>query len=281
MTTPTIQVIRERELPKFTGEDKSVTAKIWIKLFEQWTLKLTPDERVTELMTSLDKGALIWYGSVIAGENKTWDEVKRLFSERFEKTSASPLLEAQDRILRRDENVEKYFNDKLSLLRQTSLTDEEIIPLLTRGLPISWRLSITTAQTKTPNEWIRIAQQVESHYKTIQQRSNFPPRPRQTPIRPRPATFNTSQQTPKCRICEGLGRTAYHWHRDCPNNSYPRPRFNNSQNTPQQTTQRQNQNRQRQDRPPMTVYNALDGLPESEEQFQEVTDETTEELTLN
>ena len=82
----TTQVIRERALPKFTGEDKLMVPSIWIKLYEQWTSTLKPDERVTDLMTSLDKGALIWYGRVIAGENKKWDEVKKLFIERFEKT---------------------------------------------------------------------------------------------------------------------------------------------------------------------------------------------------
>ncbi|CAK9250143.1 unnamed protein product, partial [Sphagnum jensenii] len=74
----------------------------------------------------------------------------------------TPLIDAQQRYLKRDETVEDYFQDKMRLLRQTKLSDEEMVQQLTHGTPISWRMSLAAARPADPHAWIEVAQQIEA-----------------------------------------------------------------------------------------------------------------------
>ncbi|RWS00094.1 Transposon Tf2-6 polyprotein-like protein, partial [Dinothrombium tinctorium] len=82
----------------------------------------------------------------------------------------------------------------MGLLRQTSLSEYEMVQQLTEGLPIEWKLTMTAARPLTPNAWV--------------EKTNKPHSP--------------------CRFCLQRGQTVYHWHSDCPFNT----KRNTNKNSP-------------------------------------------------
>lgn len=216
------------KLDKYDGVCKDIRVQTWLRLFEVHTSEENDTARIKSLMYNLKGIALEWYGDEIAANTsiKQWSTVKDKMTKRFGLETSTPLIDAQRRKLKRDETVEDYFREKMRLLRQTKLKDEDIVLQLTEGLPFSWKLSMTSARPSDTHTWFELAQQIETHFKQ-QDRFNKDRNRTQRNTRTLHANNNNSNanynrnrsQPPRtpCRICQRLNRTEYHWHRECPN----------------------------------------------------------------
>ena len=164
-----------------------------------------------------------------------WDTVKSKMTKRFGISTATPLIDAQRRRLKREEKVEQYFRDKMRLLRQTRLSDEEMAQQLTEGLPFQWKLSLAAARPSDPNAWVEVAQQIETHFSAQSYRQAISRNNTASRNKTSAKTLNASTSKPytPCNICKRLGRTEYHWHRDCPN----RQRTDQQRTRPNHTVQ--------------------------------------------
>ena len=249
MSTTQTVVQRENRLDKYDGVNKDIRVQTWIRLYEVYTHGKTNDEPICLLLFNLKGLALEWFGDEIAGQTYTWQQIEDRMEERFGFTTATPLLDAQNRRLSRDEKVEDYYRNKMRLLRQTGLNSTEQVQQLTNGLPRHCQLTIISSGPKTPSQWVPIAQQTEQHYNSFQ--SKFKPKPKpfnktasthSAPVRSLPISshqngsnnaqihnrprFNGNQQysdqnPPQCLICQRRNITANHWHRQCPFNTNP------------------------------------------------------------
>lgn len=204
-----------QQLDKFSGNNDIVKVQTWIKLYEVHTLHLSGPQKIRQMLYSLKASALEWYGDEIAPKIDTieWITVKDKIIQRFGVATATPLITAQRRFLRRTETVEEYYKDKIGFLRQTGLSDLEMVQQLTEGLPIEWKVSITAARIQTPNSWIEVAQQLETHFKQQHKQSLF---------RRGERTLTANVQSIRkprvpCRFCLKRGKTLYHWHSECTN----------------------------------------------------------------
>ena len=237
----------QTKFDKYDGLSKDIRIQTWLTLFEVHTQDANDTDRTRALLYNLKGPALEWYGDEIASSvvPLTWLQVRERMIRRFGIGTATPLIDAQRRRLRRDETVEQYFRDKMRLLRQTNISEREICHQLTEGLPFQWRLSLTAARITDSNAWVEVAQQVETHFASLARSqlrpnstpqyqrptgNNFRPRDNQ---RPNPRALAAApngrppNQPPPCRMCQRRGRTEHHWHRDCPHrdpNWQPQPR---------------------------------------------------------
>ena len=217
-------------LQRYDGTDSKVRAQSWMALFELDTSDQTVADRRKTLMYYLSGSALEWYADEIISTNVTdWVEIKTKFFNRFGITTSTPLIDAQRRYLRRDETVLQYYQDKLRLLRQTKLSEQDIVHQLTEGLPHDWKLTLTAANLTDTSNWIRIAQQVESHQQKQRQKlQRIPLQKRDTQPRSYAAVQNDSTRPPApCRHCLQRGKTEWHWNRDCPFAQHQNHRNNN------------------------------------------------------
>ncbi|RWS01735.1 Retrotransposable element Tf2 protein type 1-like protein, partial [Dinothrombium tinctorium] len=203
MSTPSLQqqTTSYQQLDKYGGRNDNVKIQTWIKLYEG--------------------AALEWFGDEVAPsiQTLTWQEVKSKIIQRFGISTATPLIDAQRRLLRRSESVEDYYKDKMGLLRQTGLSEHEMVQQLTEGLPIEWKLTMTAARPLTPNSWIEVAQQLESHFKQQQKQQLFRNKPRTERILVTVEQKKNNKPRSPCRYCLQRGQTVYHWHSDCPFNT--------------------------------------------------------------
>lgn len=219
-------VFTQLKLDKFSGNKEEIRVQTWIKLYEQHVDSEHDTELIKQLMYYLKDSALEWYGDEIVGSNiRDWETVKEQLIDRFGCENQHPLVAAQRISLSRDEDVEKYYRRKVRLLRQTSLSELEIIQQLTEGLPFSWRLTMTSARPRTTSAWIQIAMETETHYKANERRKQalLKKKPAKTLIaapqhnNSRSNRSSNNGKPPQCRICQRLGKTEHHWHRECPN----------------------------------------------------------------
>jgi hypothetical protein len=236
---------RTNRLDKFDGISKDIRIQTWLRLYETHIGNEDAD-RIKGLLYNLKGIALEWYGDEIAGTSITrWETVKEKIVKRFGISTATPLIDAQRRRLKRDETVEDYFREKMRLLRQTKLSSLEMTQQLTEGLPFQWKLSLAAARPVDPNSWVEVAQQIETHYSSQQSRQQFNKfrqnndrrRSSQTNTTARTLTATTNRPPYPCNICKRLGRDEYHWHRECPNNtrlSQPQRRQNQTQHQSRQ-----------------------------------------------
>lgn len=220
-----INMISTNRLDKFSGNAADIRIQTWIKLYEQHINTRDDEDLIKGLMYYLKEKALEWYGDEIIGSGiDVWTEVKALLINRFGCETDAPLIVAQRISLRRDETVEEYYQRKVRLLRQTSLSTTEILQQLTEGLPFSWKLTMTSARPLNTNEWVKIALQTEAHFKANERRKlTFQKKkPVKTLVAAPPHNnsrrpSHADRKPPVCRYCERLGKTEYHWHRECPN----------------------------------------------------------------
>ncbi|UYV79061.1 Transposase [Cordylochernes scorpioides] len=139
------------KLQKYSGDQKDIRAQSWVKLFE---LHVTDEDKGKLFFYYLEGRALEWYADEIAGTNiKQWETIKQKFITRFGSSTATPLIDAQRRYLRRDESVNDYFQSKIRLLKQTSLSKVEQIQMLTEGLPAQWKISLAPIHFEDIETW--------------------------------------------------------------------------------------------------------------------------------
>lgn len=241
----------------FSGEDDSIKFNSWVNMLDLYTSSTATDiEKIRFLGTHLTKRAQVYFADAIAPwvfgpPALTYDQVKDLMKARFATAILDPLYEAQQRYLRRSEDVETYFNDKMFLLRQTNLPDESVVVQLTAGMPTSYK-DLLGIQTN-PTDWLKQAKKMENnrtnnkfHSKStssttgststksihITQDSNVAGSSSTSRIQSnnRRQGHRQSQLTqqqrrlPRCFFCKFLNKTAFHLHKDCPH----RPRDDGS-----------------------------------------------------
>jgi hypothetical protein len=170
-------------------------------------------------MKFLSEEALTWYATDIAPAISTisWAACREQIIARFGPATIHPLIEAQKRYLKREENVKTYFDDKTRLMRQASLDDPAMTAMLTDGMPMAYRTGLISSQPKSPVNWLNIALQLENSYT----RQQVPKKPVMVNSVQDGRKFgaqhakNKQPSTP-CRYCLEKGKNELHWHSQCP-----------------------------------------------------------------
>ena len=223
-------VEQKKKFPKYDGANNDLRVQTWLKLYDRYTATKPEAEKISELLFHLNGRALEWFGDEIADQTYSWQEIKTRMTERFGFTSATPLIDAQNRRLLRTEKVEDYYREKMRFLRQTNLSELEQTQQLTNGLPRHWQLSVISSRPETPTQWVVIAQQCEQFFAQYPRPTQSIPSGNTKPHRMESRTlaadtrnrFNRSGNTygspPPCRYCQRLNIDINHWHRECPNN---------------------------------------------------------------
>jgi hypothetical protein len=240
---------RRIRLEAFTGYKSVIRADIWCNIFEVITHGKTDQLRIQALIEYLSGDALNWFGTDIAPAmgNISWAAVRSSLVTRFGTAVVNPSVAANHRRLGLQETVQLYYDDKMRLLRQTTLTETDIVAQLTDGMPTSYKLSLITARPADSVAWLNIALPMEAYLRskqvppirTFPTRINNPYRPvaaaaaTQGPSRffsgPRPrfssGTQNRfpNQPNEECFYCAKAGESGQmHWHRNCPRRNQQR-----------------------------------------------------------
>ena len=247
MSTPN----KKPQLPKFKSADQDKTVRAWLVIFEAHT-SATATDRAKDLMYYLEGPALEWYADEVVGSNiSNWDTVKNRLIVRFGSTTSQPLLDANHMTKKFGQSVEDYFRSKMRLLKQTHLTHQEQVQLLTDGLPAQWKPHMSVTRAATPTEWIGFALKLEADFKSCELK--FKPKGNQH-FNQKKKTFvnmastskqskpsDTSSPIPQypCRYCKALNIEEFHWHSVCPNrtNVLTRPKSRPSNTTTTNLTQ--------------------------------------------
>ncbi|UYV74269.1 K02A2.6-like, partial [Cordylochernes scorpioides] len=153
-----VALISREATPELTSKIDTRVGFIWLNVFELgklFELHVTDEDKGKLFFYYLEGRALEWYADEIAGTNiKQWVTIKQIFITRFGSSTATPLIDAQRRYLRRDESVNDYFQSKIRLLKQTSLSKVEQIQMLTEGLPAQWKISLAPIHFEDIETWI-------------------------------------------------------------------------------------------------------------------------------
>jgi len=140
----------------------------------------------------------------------------------------SPLITAIKIRLTRQDTIKTYYDHKLSLLKLTHLSPQDITDLLTDGLPESYRNLLRTSNITTPNQWLYICSLIETDMnkrnmlyptKFTDQQQHILSSTVASNQQFKGYTRNSSvlRSPPQCRICQRLSKQEYHWHSECPN----------------------------------------------------------------
>jgi hypothetical protein len=221
----------QEKLVRFANTTSSIKISSWLNLFEVLTDGKSDKERVLTLMSYLKSDALNFYAEDIVKDISTftWAQCRTKFEDRFGDPIVEPIIAAQNRHLNRNDTVQSYYNEKMRFLRQTPLRDNDIVAMLTEGMPQSYKIQLIVARIKTLVEWLSVALQLETTMSKKFMSEPFKSNKSQT------ANFamhsNTNKYKDKslkrkpphpCKYCTSLGKTLYHWHNECrnkPNNT--------------------------------------------------------------
>jgi len=211
-------------LERYSGRQDEIRLSSWLNLYNVITDGKSDKDKVTLLMRYLKGEALAWYADEITKDPKiSWDECSVQMLSRFGEPLVRPLVAAQRRIFSRQDTVQKYFDEKMRLLRQCDLDDTDIVSQLTEGMPMSYRTSLIVAQPSAAVQWLTVALQLEQSYAKYSPRTtpqtNFMSKPG---FNNNKKPFMDKQPARKpptaCKICEKLNKpNQWHWHSDCPN----------------------------------------------------------------
>jgi hypothetical protein len=157
--TPTVNNLR---VVRFNGNTNAYTVQEWLAFFEFAIDSISDDkDRIQELMKHLEGDAVSWFVREVApnATRLSWAEVKSLMETRSETSLISPNIAAQNRKLK-SETIKRYFDDKMSLLRCTGLSEKFMADELTSGLPFQYKTTLFAAQVKTTQQWLSVATQL-------------------------------------------------------------------------------------------------------------------------
>jgi hypothetical protein len=247
----------EHRLTPFSSKE-DIPIDNWLNLYEIVcdSFKLTTNvAKITRLMAYLKDDALLFFSTDIAPHRNTltWDEVRHKLETRFGSGETEPMTAAIRRTLKREEKVKIYYNSKVPLLQRTGMDTKAMCAALTEGLPHHYKSHFYGKRSATTLEWLQLASDIEADinssraYRPSNQNRDSPPiqtltaeqnnnsgrtsRPQQQ------RQYDNSRPPPTpCQYCQQLGRTEFHWHKECPNR---RPLFHDNRPT-QQTAQHNN-----------------------------------------
>lgn len=211
-----------KKLDRYTGSDTNITADRWISLFDVIVSTISSDhQRVQLLMEYLRGDALHWYADEIAPFINTisYKETRSKFIERFGIVVVDPVIAAQKRRFQKGESVQEYFNAKMQFLRRSTLTQQSIAAQLTEGTPHFYRTPLISADIKDANHWLRKALELEESFKPYSTKRK-PDYKHQSHFTKQHNSSSTSKLEVKpphpCRYCQSIGKTEWHWHKECP-----------------------------------------------------------------
>lgn len=226
-------------IARFSGSDQGVRIEAWISLYEVVMSGKTDAEKVKLLLYYLDSDAITWFSEDIAPrlDSHPWNDVKSAMIARFGQKVVRPIIAAQSRYLQRTETIKQYYDEKMRLLRQTGLEEIDMAAMLTSGMPGFFKSSLVSAQIRAPQQWLAVALELESAFKVRKpMTTGFGARPEgpypgsqtQGQRPPMQATYLSSAEqkskekkkpTKPCKYCKNLGKTLFHWHAECENNT--------------------------------------------------------------
>lgn len=155
--------------PRFEGDSSKVKIESWLAMFELVHDNLTTDkDKVKKMVSYLKDGAMDWFSETImpryAANTINFDAIKTEMATRFNRDLVEPIIQVQNRKLKKDETVNEYFNDKLQILRRTGLKETGQIAMLTDGMPQHFRTPLISARPKDTNSWLSIALDLETSF---------------------------------------------------------------------------------------------------------------------
>lgn len=211
--------------------NSNLPARLWMELFETEFEGAASETMVRFLATYLTKDGLRWFAQFIAPKRKVypWAKVKELFFQKFARDEVNPLVAAKDRMLKPNESIQSYFDEKSRLLELAEVSTQGTIGLLSDGVPETYRALLIARNPQTVSEWLYCAQLFESSKKPERRSVNVAQVPKALPkleSRTGPPDFSKPPPTPCPRCLETSGIHSYHWARNC---SLPRtngPNFN-------------------------------------------------------
>ncbi len=194
-------------------------------------------------MPYLDEDALDFYATKVAPKLSTITlaKTRQLMERRFSVSTISPIVAAIRHRLLKSETVKSYFDDKMTFLEKTGLSEEYMADQLTEGLPDIYKQHFYAARVKDTLEWLTIATKIEAeiHPKAISRQSKTSHSnyciishcsESSAAVEEKPTKFNQSRPSYKgkvfkkqdqprnpCQFCKKLSNTKWHWHKNCPN----------------------------------------------------------------
>ena len=207
-TPPKAQYIGSNSVKpmRFEGSTKQVKVQHWMTTFELYVEGLSDKTKINTLSFFLDKEALAWYGTTVDPKTMTWDEVKESMLTRFSIQARSPYEQVKRRMLRDNETVEQYFNDKVTLMHETvhSADLRTQYAELTDGLPSQCRSDLRRDIYRFTDlgDWLRTAVIVVSDYREQKKRQEQKGQAKKSP--------------PRCKHCSTDTKTINHFYSDCP-----------------------------------------------------------------
>ena len=222
----------------FSGNDPLVKIDDWLGLFDIVTTGYTDEEKFIALCRHVTADAMTWAVRDIGPKRSTlsWPQIKTQMEKRFGRAVHNHLMEAVDRVLKPNETIESYFNEKKRLMDLAGENDVNQVALLTRGLTHnSMKSQIAAQRPNTPALWLEIALAVEevnrdslSSTKVKKTETSTHLNETKNEGQDNKGSHNThgSKQfqrpdftkppTTPCPFCKSLDFKEFHWKRDCP-----------------------------------------------------------------
>ena len=157
----------KRKCTNFDGKNQDVHVNAWINVFEVIFYDKLDAEKKYIIVQYLDGDALTWYSNHIIPHlgKLTYEDIKSRFIIRFKHQEVRPIVAAHELQLTRAHTIQKYFEEKMRLLQETSLPDLDMVAILNRGMPYSYKPHLITAKIESPNQWLSVALELEASFK--------------------------------------------------------------------------------------------------------------------
>lgn len=218
-------------MPRFEGDSSKVKVESWLTMFELVHDSITDNkEKIKKLVTYLKDGAMDWFCDTIMPriETITFATIKTEMITRFNRDLVEPIIQVQNRKLKKEESVNDYFNEKLMVLRRTGLKETGQIAMLTDGMPQHFRTPLISARPANTNGWLSLALDLETSFRQNRKFQVDNPGPRTETVHiidknkrdskktGRGTTKQSGRKPPgPCRFCKSRGQENWHWNNEC------------------------------------------------------------------
>lgn len=228
----TIMTTEKLLMPRFEGDTAKVKIESWIDLFELVHDITDNKAKIKKLVTYLKDGAMDWFCDTIMPRIDTiqFSDIKTEMVTRFNRDLVEPIIQVQNRKLKRDETVTEYFNDKISILRRTGLKVPGQIAMLTEGMPQHFRTPLISSRPSDTNAWLSLALDLESSFSQNKKFMTQALGPKVEAVHitnkrnnrdgRRPAGHGAQKPSGRkppgpCRYCKSRGQENWHWNNEC------------------------------------------------------------------
>ena len=223
----------KRKCVNFDGQNPKLHVHSWINAFEVIFYDKLDTEKKYIIVQYLDGDALTWYSNHIIPKlgKLSYADIKSSFINRFKHQEVRPIIAAQELQLTRAHTIQSYYEEKMRLLQETSLSEIDMVAILNRGMPYSYKPHLIASKIDTVSEWLSVALELEASFKTskfsapssLKLKSFAAAAAYQNDGSNRSSSFEQKRPSNKkpsspCRFCENRGEKKFHWHSDCHHN---------------------------------------------------------------